>query len=395
MQAAAARASVAQHEDNSEKIAAERDYYARLFQVSPVGDLILDIHGNILEGNRQARIILARRQDATLEGAFSRFLQKADIPKFLGHLRRSQAENAAVSVDLQLVVRKNRTLPVELISVPCLTTDARQNVRLRTLVIDISRRHADQATLQLTQQNYQRLLEQRVQDRTAELTATVSDLEAFSYSISHDLRAPLRAMEGYAQILQQRLADRLQPMEKEFLDRIGASAQRLDVLIQDVLRFSHLARMPLDLHRVNVEQLVEEIIRDHPCLQPPKADVELRKPLHCVRANEAFLSQCISNLLSNAVKFVKPGHHPRVRVWTEESKHGFRLCFEDNGIGIAVENHRRIFGIFQRMHSHKDYDGTGIGLAIVKKAAERMGGKVGVESALGQGSKFWLELPGV
>src|SRR5262249_25159305 len=152
-------------------------------------------------------------------------------------------------------------------------------------------------------------------------------------------------------------------MEKEFLDRICASAQRLDVLIRDVLKFSHLARMPLEPHSVDVEELVEEIIRDHPCLQPPWAEIEIRKPLHCVKGNEAFLSQCISNLLSNAVKFVKRGNHPRVRIWTEESKHGFRVWFEDNGIGIAAENHRRIFGIFQRMHSHKDYEGTGIGLA--------------------------------
>ena len=138
---------------------------------------------------------------------------------------------------------------------------------------------------------------------------------------------------------------------------------------------------------------MEGIIRDYPSLQPPKADIELRKPLHAVEGNEAFLTQCISNLLSNAVKFVKPGDHPRVFVWTEQIRHVVRVWFEDNGIGIAPENQRRIFGIFQRMHSPKDYEGTGIGLAIVKKAAERMSGRVGVESKPGQGSRFWLELP--
>src|SRR5262249_23259979 len=146
---------------------------------------------------------------------------------------RTRTENVAVLTHLLLLVREKRKIPVALISVALLIKDAGQKVFVRTFVIDINQRHAGQGAVQHTQQNYQRLLEERVRDRTAELTATVSDLEAFSYSISHDLRAPLRSMEGYAQILQQRLADKLQPMEKEFLDRISASAQRLDVLIRD------------------------------------------------------------------------------------------------------------------------------------------------------------------
>src|SRR5262249_289523 len=144
---------------------------------------------------------------------------------------------------------------------------------------------------------------------------------------------------------------------------------------------------------VDLDKLVDGIIKDYPSLQPSKADIEVRKPLHQVKGNEAFLTQCISNLLSNGVKFVKPGDRPRVRVWTQESRDSVRVCFEDNGIGIAVENQHRIFDIFQRMHSHKEYEGTGIGLAIVKKAAERMNGRVGVDSNVGKGSRFWLELP--
>ncbi len=200
-------------------------------------------------------------------------------------------------------------------------------------------------------------------------------------------------MEGYAQLLQQKLGGKVDPVSQDFLDRISTSAQRLDALIQDVLKYSRVARAPLELGLVDLEKLVEGIIKDYPNLQPPKAEVEVRKPLCPVMGNEAFLTQCISNLLSNGVKFVKPGEHPRVCVWTQDLKHGVRVCFEDNGIGVAPENHHRIFGIFQRMHSQYEYEGTGIGLAIVKKAAERMGGQVGMESTLGKGSRFWLELP--
>ena len=261
--------------------------------------------------------------------------------------------------------------------------------RLLGVAVDIT----DRKELEARLNDIQSQLEQRVNERTAELSATVSDLEAFSYSISHDLRAPLRAMEGYAQILQERLNKKLAPVENDFLTRITASAQRLDSLIQDVLKYSRVAREPVKLEPLDVEKLVKGIIRDYPNLQPPKAKIEIQKPLLPVQGNEAFLTQCISNLLSNAVKFVKPGDHPHVRVWAEELKQAIRLWFEDNGIGIAPENQRRIFGIFQRMHSHKEYEGTGIGLAIVKKAAERMGGRVGLESSLGHGSRFWLELP--
>jgi PAS domain S-box-containing protein len=237
------------------------------------------------------------------------------------------------------------------------------------------------------------LLEERVAERTKELSVTIADLEAFSYSISHDLRAPLRAMEGYAQILQQRLKDKIEPIDRDFLGRITSGAERLDALVQDVLKYSRVARTAIELEPVNVQDLVEGIVRDYPNLQPPKANIEIHKPMAPVKANAAFLTQCISNLLANAVKFVRPGQHPQVRVWTQEMRDNVRLWFQDNGIGIAPENQHRIFGIFQRMHSPKEYEGTGIGLAIVKKAAERMGGKVGLESAVGQGSKFWLELP--
>jgi signal transduction histidine kinase len=185
----------------------------------------------------------------------------------------------------------------------------------------------------------------------------------------------------------------LQQREKELLQRISSSAVRLDGLIQDILKYSRVAREPIDLHPINVEDLVRGIMQDYPGLQPPNADIEVQTPLGEVKANEAFLTQCISNLLSNAVKFVKPGGQAKVRVWSEQLDHQVRLWFEDNGIGIAPYARRRIFGIFQRLHPAKEYGGTGIGLAVVKKAAERMGGKVGLESTPGKGSKFWLELP--
>ena len=160
-----------------------------------------------------------------------------------------------------------------------------------------------------------------------------------------------------------------------------------------MLIYSRVSREKIEIATINVEDLLRQIIRERPEFQEPKAEVRIEDPLAKVRGHEAYLTQCITNLLDNAVKFVPPGRKPRVRIWSEAAGEDVRLWFEDNGIGIAPEARERVFGIFQRVHSDKEYPGTGIGLAIVRKAAQRMGGSVGVESNPGEGSRFWLRLP--
>jgi signal transduction histidine kinase len=135
--------------------------------------------------------------------------------------------------------------------------------------------------------------------------------------------------------------------------------------------------------------LLRGILESYPTLQPPNADIRIVDPLPPLVANEAGLNQCFSNLLGNAVKFVAPGVKPQVRVWAETHDQKIRLWFEDNGIGIPPKYQDRIFDMFQQLD--KSYEGTGIGLTLVRKVAERMGGKVGVESEPGKGSRFWLE----
>ena len=236
-------------------------------------------------------------------------------------------------------------------------------------------------------------LEQTVAERTGRLRETVGELEAFSYSISHDLRAPLRAMQNYASILQSDEAPRLSVEGKTYIDRIISAANRLDRLIQDVLKYSRVGRLDTPLATVDLEKLLREIIEQYPSFQKPRAEIELQTPLLSVVANEAALTQCISNILGNAVKFVAAGVIPRIRIWSQTEDSQVRLNIADNGIGIA-ENHRdRIFRIFERVHGESIYEGTGIGLAIAKKAIERMGGEIGVVSELGRGSIFWIRLP--
>jgi signal transduction histidine kinase len=235
-------------------------------------------------------------------------------------------------------------------------------------------------------------LERLVEERTAALSETIGELEAFSYSVAHDLRAPLRAMNNFAQLLQDSHSTQLDDTGRDYLQRISTAAARLDLLIREVLNYTHIIRAAVPLQQVDLNKLIREIIESYPDWQPPVADVQIEGTLPPVLGHAGFLTQCISNLLSNAIKFVPSGTPPHVRVWTEPVDGYIRLCFQDNGIGIAPQNHRRIFRMFERINPDSEYRGTGIGLTIVRKAAERMGGRAGFESESGKGSKFWIEL---
>ena len=203
------------------------------------------------------------------------------------------------------------------------------------------------------------------------------------------MRAPLRAMQGFAGLLLNDAPDQFTPESADYLRRIVDAANRMDALIRDSLQYGKVIREPMRVAPVETAPILRGILESYPNLQRPGAEIEIVEPLPAVIANEAGLTQCFSNLLANAVKFVKPGVVPRIRVWTEQKGDLARFWFEDNGLGIAAKHHERIFGMFQQLN--KNYEGTGIGLALVRKTAERMGGQVGVESELGKGSRFWLE----
>ena len=255
--------------------------------------------------------------------------------------------------------------------------------RLTGTTLDITARKAFQAEL-----------ERQVQERTARLEETVGELEAFSYSVSHDLRAPLRAMEGYAKALATDYRDRLDAQGQQWLDRVSRSAHRLDTLIKDVLAYSRVSKREVELSPLDLAPIIEDIVSGNPDFQPPAARVRIDKPMHRVLGHEAYLTQCVTNLLGNAVKFVAPGVVPEIRIRSERLNDRVRIWFEDNGIGIDPSHHERIFQIFGQVYPESRYAGTGIGLAIVRKAVQRMNGEIGVISELGKGSRFWLLLEG-
>jgi len=233
-------------------------------------------------------------------------------------------------------------------------------------------------------------LEKLVVERTVKLQELVGELEHFSYSITHDLKSPLRAMRGFAEIASMMCGDRVPKEAKEALAKILTSAERMEGLITDALNYGRLVRQELPLTDVDTGGLFRGMLDSYPELQPSKAHIQVEGQLPVVLGNEAGLTQCFSNLLGNAVKFVRPGEKPQIRVWAEEREGWARIWVEDKGIGISKEMLPRVFDMFSR--GSKCYDGTGIGLALVRKVTQRMGGRAGVESEEGKGSRFWIEV---
>jgi signal transduction histidine kinase len=235
-------------------------------------------------------------------------------------------------------------------------------------------------------------LETMVAERTAHLQETIGDLQAFSYTVSHDLRSPLRAMQGFATIVAEENEGKLDSSSQAYLRRISSAASRLDGLISDLLAFSKIGLQQVALQPVDLEHLLPDILEQYPSIQRSNAQITIEHPLLRVMAHPPYLTQALANLLDNAVKFVPLRTSPRIIIWTEARNEGarVRLNIRDNGMGIPEDQLGKIFEVFQRLDA--TMEGTGIGLSIVKKAVERMGGQVGVDSTVGQGSTFWIEL---
>jgi signal transduction histidine kinase len=235
-------------------------------------------------------------------------------------------------------------------------------------------------------------LEETVAERTNQLRTTINELEAFSYSVSHDMRAPLRAMQSYGQYLVDEYGSKLDEQGVDYPHQIMRSAVRLDRLIQDVLSYTRILHLPLPMEPVNLDRLVRDIIETYPHDLPIAPQIQIQGRLPDVLGNEALLTQCFSNLLANGVKFVPAGTTPKLQISAESlGESEVRIWIKDNGIGIAPGNHARIFRLFERINPETEFEGTGIGLTIVRKAIDRMGAGIGIESELGKGTRFWLQ----
>lgn len=267
------------------------------------------------------------------------------------------------------------------------------------------------------------LLEKKVEERTACLRDTISELEMFSYTLAHDLKAPVRGMIGYCEILLRDFGGAIPPEVTRIVERLTRIPGRMEVLIQSLLEFSKVSRQEVVLSRIEIEPILDNLLALR--ASNVRRAISIRSPLHPVRGNKDLLQQVLTNLVDNAIKFVRPPSAPKITIYTETVVHRspstrsgqllfsstestkagsvasppetpsarIRIWVADEGIGIPPELHQKIFGIFERGVNAEEYEGTGMGLAVVARATQRMGGTCGLESEPGIGSRFWIELP--
>jgi len=227
----------------------------------------------------------------------------------------------------------------------------------------------------------------------AELNAANKELESFSYSVSHDLRAPLRIIDGFAKIMSEEYKGRLDDEGKRFIDTIRSNAQHMGQLIDDLLNFSRISRQELAIHEADMRKVIEQVIESfHVLNKTLGAEIQISKIANA-KCDEHLIKQVWVNLLSNALKYSQKKEHPLIRISAEETDTEIIYSISDNGVGFDMEFADKLFGVFQRLHKISDYEGTGVGLALVSRIVTRHHGKVWAYSVPDEGATFYFSLP--
>jgi PAS domain S-box-containing protein len=352
------------------------------------GDAIISVNleAAILSWNVGAESIFQYRAEEVIGKPVTVLLPPEQLDQEKQVLERIRAGLPAEQFETIRVAKDGRRIPVS-VTVSPLKDPANHIIGTSKIIRDITELVAARETLSRGKEELERLVEAR----TTKLREMISELQHISYAITHDMRAPLRAMGAFAQmLLEDSSMSASSPQSKDYCHRILTAAGRLDTLIRDALSFNRAVLQDLPLQPTNLGILLRGIIDTYPNLHSDSAEIKIEGNLPVVMGNESLLTQCFSNLMGNAVKFVAPGVKPRIRIWADTNGTMARIFVEDNGIGIPKHAQSRLFGMFQKLDNQ--YEGTGIGLAIVRKVAQRMGGNVGVQSEAGRGSRFWVEL---
>ncbi len=380
--------SMALSQDRYQRMAAAHERLARIIEATPDMVAIVVPGGQIIQMNPAGRMLLGLSDDADISCFNSR--------DFLGEKTTRQLDTEILPALMEagqwtgeVILREGSVLALPVSVVVLTHRNATGQLEYYSVSLrDLSAQKAIQREIGLLNSQ----LEARVRTRTQELEQANRNLESFAYSVSHDLKAPLRGIEGYSQLLTREYRGNLPEDAREYIDLILLASQRMDRMIEDILAYSRVQIRALKPVRIDVRELVQQVVGEFEAQLREGAELALDIEAGELVSDREGLLQVLRNFLSNALKFSQQQSPPRIRVEGRRQPQAYRFAVHDNGMGFDMRYHDRIFEIFHRLPGREEQAGTGIGLALATRAAERLGGRVWAESAPGHGATFFLEL---
>ena len=368
------------------ELAQTKAMFEGLFEYAPDAILIVNHEGRIIQANRQAESLFGYTRDELVDMDHDilvpqRFMAKHHEQR-MEYMSKPHIRHMGTGLELYGRRQDGSEFPVDIALGPMPMKD---DIVALAVVRDFTeRKKSEEQFIELNK---------KLNDNVVQLEAANKELEAFSYSVSHDLRAPLRHMWGFAEGLQKRLAGNPNEKTHFYRNSIIEASERLGQLIDDLLSFSQIGRTELQKRKVSLNALVREVIRELTIeLKDRKISWEINE-LPDVIGDRALLRLVIVNLLSNAVKFTGTRVEAEIRIKCKDEEDVFTFSVSDNGVGFDMENADRLFGVFQRLHPRSEFEGTGIDLANVQRIIARHGGRVWAEGVVGQGATVHFILP--
>ncbi|MEQ9423323.1 MAG: PAS domain S-box protein [Cyclobacteriaceae bacterium] len=358
--------------------------FRNIFENADVGIVVTDINGHFLLVNPAFQAITGHKEEEIIQMKFQELIMDASKDDALKLVQLQQGEIEQHNVEHK-IKRKDQAIIDVLLKVSVVKDSDQIPLYGVCIIEDVTQKKRSEKAINELNDN--------LSESIKKLEASNKELESFSYSISHDLRAPLRAINGFSKILTDEYGSQFDEEGKRLVNVISTNARKMGNLIDDLLSFSKLSRHTNTYKEINTEELINEILEDLALQYDISKVCEISLPLPTIFGDKALIRQALNNILTNSFKFSSGAKSPKVTVNAKYSDQFAVISISDNGIGFNMKYHDKIFKVFQRLHSDSDFPGTGVGLAIVKRIIQRHDGKIWATSEPGKGATFNIMLP--